>query len=152
GVEEHRLQETIRVRQITVVLPDGPFLILVLYDRAVSGSAPDQLSLLDGVIYVLACLVQPDDVEKVEDIPAFVEHVHGEDEPVGVGRILQRVQRQLIFNFLRLVLVVDHKGLVFREGQLERSEEHTSELQSRFDLVCRLLLEKKKKKSFKFIH
>src|SRR5437868_12420914 len=28
-----------------------------------------------------------------------------------------------------------------------RSEEHTSELQSRFDLVCRLLLEKKKKKS-----
>src|SRR5699024_11831428 len=26
-----------------------------------------------------------------------------------------------------------------------RSEEHTSELQSRFDLVCRLLLEKKKR-------
>src|SRR5699024_12823957 len=30
-------------------------------------------------------------------------------------------------------------------GHMERSEEHTSELQSRFDLVCRLLLEKKKK-------
>src|SRR5699024_11897706 len=29
---------------------------------------------------------------------------------------------------------------------LSRSEEHTSELQSRFDLVCRLLLEKKNKK------
>src|SRR5438874_10121414 len=29
---------------------------------------------------------------------------------------------------------------------IERSEEHTSELQSRRDLVCRLLLEKKKKK------
>src|SRR5438105_12057083 len=29
--------------------------------------------------------------------------------------------------------------------QPERSEEHTSELQSRVDLVCRLLLEKKKK-------
>src|SRR6266704_6333636 len=28
--------------------------------------------------------------------------------------------------------------------QSRRSEEHTSELQSRFDLVCRLLLEKKK--------
>src|SRR5207249_7371839 len=28
--------------------------------------------------------------------------------------------------------------------ELIRSEEHTSELQSRFDLVCRLLLEKKK--------
>src|SRR6266496_6603049 len=31
-------------------------------------------------------------------------------------------------------------------GQQLRSEEHTSELQSRRDLVCRLLLEKKKKK------
>src|SRR5437868_10774615 len=28
-------------------------------------------------------------------------------------------------------------------GEVGRSEEHTSELQSRFDLVCRLLLEKK---------
>src|SRR5687768_18271000 len=31
----------------------------------------------------------------------------------------------------------------------ERSEEHTSELQSRLHLVCRLLLEKKKKKNRK---
>src|SRR5437868_13297558 len=31
---------------------------------------------------------------------------------------------------------------IFKRGA--RSEEHTSELQSRFDLVCRLLLEKKK--------
>src|SRR5437868_8881641 len=34
--------------------------------------------------------------------------------------------------------ISNHKG----SGDL-RSEEHTSELQSRFDLVCRLLLEKK---------
>src|SRR5207302_11280590 len=33
-----------------------------------------------------------------------------------------------------------------RRGGLARSEEHTSELQSRENLVCRLLLEKKKKK------
>src|SRR5437867_7430762 len=31
-----------------------------------------------------------------------------------------------------------------REGKISRSEEHTSELQSPYDLVCRLLLEKKK--------
>src|SRR5438105_6851490 len=31
-------------------------------------------------------------------------------------------------------------------SESRRSEEHTSELQSRVDLVCRLLLEKKKKK------
>src|SRR5699024_1410232 len=34
----------------------------------------------------------------------------------------------------------------FLEAAWDRSEEHTSELQSRFDLVCRLLLEKKKTK------
>src|SRR3989449_3184046 len=33
-----------------------------------------------------------------------------------------------------------------------RSEEHTSELQSRLHLVCRLLLEKKKKKRTKYTH
>ena len=32
-----------------------------------------------------------------------------------------------------------------------RSEEHTSELQSRYDLVCRLLLEKKKNKTKKLM-
>src|SRR6266513_5172589 len=31
-----------------------------------------------------------------------------------------------------------------RRPALSRSEEHTSELQSRFEIVCRLLLEKKK--------
>src|SRR5260370_15511778 len=46
-----------------------------------------------------------------------------------------------------------HAELVLRSGHLAasrtmRSEEHTSELQSHLNLVCRLLLEKKKK-SFK---
>src|SRR5687768_18123872 len=35
--------------------------------------------------------------------------------------------------------------LIIRKRLAERSEEHTSELQSRLHLVCRLLLEKKKK-------
>src|SRR2546430_13347250 len=34
----------------------------------------------------------------------------------------------------------------------ERSEEHTSELQSQSNLVCRLLLEKKKKKRISSVH
>src|SRR5690349_24115424 len=38
------------------------------------------------------------------------------------------------------------------EEQLRRSEEHTSELPSRRDLVCRLLLEKNKKKLINNIH
>src|SRR5207249_8054690 len=42
--------------------------------------------------------------------------------------------------------VIDGHAMLARqpaESAAERSEEHTSELQSRFDLVCRLLLEKK---------
>src|SRR2546421_4731312 len=39
--------------------------------------------------------------------------------------------------------------LVAIDARRLRSEEHTSELQSRSDLVCRLLLEKKKKKQNK---
>src|SRR2546421_7109824 len=41
-------------------------------------------------------------------------------------------------------LVQEGRGAAERTTAL-RSEEHTSELQSRSDLVCRLLLEKKKK-------
>src|SRR2546421_9463362 len=48
-------------------------------------------------------------------------------------------------------LVRNRVGPLERDGRqrarLVRSEEHTSELQSRSDLVCRLLLEKKKKNS-----
>src|SRR5690349_23237469 len=39
-----------------------------------------------------------------------------------------------------------HRDRVGGFCMVRRSEEHTSELQSRRDLVCRLLLEKKKKK------
>src|SRR2546430_12434575 len=41
---------------------------------------------------------------------------------------------------------VDHLGVGGGARQRVRSEEHTSELQSQSNLVCRLLLEKKKKK------
>src|SRR5699024_12862103 len=42
------------------------------------------------------------------------------------------------------------RGRSLRWPSNPRSEEHTSELQSRFDLVCRLLLEKKKNKTFRY--
>src|SRR2546421_8136679 len=42
--------------------------------------------------------------------------------------------------------------IVLLDGVEDRSEEHTSELQSRSDLVCRLLLEKKKKKSDNIVY
>src|SRR5690606_41403831 len=42
-------------------------------------------------------------------------------------------------------LAVDGHGTILDLVHAQRSEEHTSELQSRENLVCRLLLEKKKK-------
>src|SRR2546422_7364559 len=44
-------------------------------------------------------------------------------------------------------VAVDETSGIPRHAPETRSEEHTSELQSRLHLVCRLLLEKKKKKS-----
>src|SRR2546422_5433890 len=60
--------------------------------------------------------------------------------------------RAVVSGFVRLeqlarpVLALDISAADFKALDLkQRSEEHTSELQSRLHLVCRLLLEKKKK-------
>src|SRR2546430_6085355 len=42
------------------------------------------------------------------------------------------------------------RSMEFHSGLASRSEEHTSELQSQSNLVCRLLLEKKKKLKAKY--
>src|SRR5437868_12664936 len=46
-----------------------------------------------------------------------------------------------------VVFLLSGGGATTRQEKHHRSEEHTSELQSRFDLVCRLLLEKKKNRN-----
>src|SRR5216684_5605933 len=47
--------------------------------------------------------------------------------------------------------VIGEARYALSPDELDRSEEHTSELQSRLHLVCRLLLEKKKPKKILFI-
>src|SRR5690349_23196335 len=72
-----------------------------------------------------------------DDLPIEVDHL-------GVGRgcegvldkALQAVRGKRCFRFQVVARVIAREHT--------RSEEHTSELQSRRDLVCRLLLEKKK--------
>src|SRR6266576_7340094 len=63
----------------------------------------------------------------------------------GPGAIVQYAQRGIDLTTLDAIVVshrhLDHAGDL---NVMVRSEEHTSELQSRRDLVCRLLLEKKK--------
>src|SRR5438034_11295367 len=87
-------------------------------------------------------LVDPDDL--VGPVETGERPVHdvaegrvsaSEHEPVGFIRELLVDERELLG-----VLGSDE------EADEQDSEEHTSELQSHSDLVCRLLLEKKKKK------
>src|SRR2546421_9166681 len=62
---------------------------------------------------------------------------------VGHNRVLRRLGDDL--SGYQRKLPAGPRGLVDLVPAQPRSEEHTSELQSRSDLVCRLLLEKKKK-------
>src|SRR5690606_40307921 len=67
---------------------------------------------------------------------------------VGYGRVGRQLALLLRDRGVPVVVVEEEADLTQRareEGLLVRSEEHTSELQSRENLVCRLLLEKKKK-------
>src|SRR2546429_5208166 len=57
-------------------------------------------------------------------------------------RAVEEILRRAVYRAL-----LDHKQAGNPVASWERSEEHTSELQSRLHLVCRLLLEKKKKKT-----
>src|SRR2546422_1817873 len=55
----------------------------------------------------------------------------------------QPVTWLLVLSFVSMFAMLNDPGSPFA---VERSEEHTSELQSRLHLVCRLLLEKKRRK------
>src|SRR6266705_2978935 len=66
--------------------------------------------------------------------------------------MIRRPPRSTLFPYTTLFRSGDLAGRAHlahrrqQHGELVRSEEHTSELQSPYELVCRLLLEKKKKK------
>src|SRR5207249_7202290 len=69
--------------------------------------------------------------------------------PAASGARILLLPRRIVSGERATLAVLDVDGRLtpgvtvnFSNG--DRSEEHTSELQSRFDLVCRLLLEKKK--------
>src|SRR5947207_7302288 len=74
------------------------------------------------------------------------------DEPTG--NLDSRTSVEILELLLALneagktILMVTHENDIaaWVTMRMVRSEEHTSELQSHSDLVCRLLLEKKKKK------
>src|SRR3712207_7972817 len=66
--------------------------------------------------------------------------------PISIGEELGQMSAHLVGDRQRRFAQGLGEELVVEHGVIEsRSEEHTSELQSRQYLVCRLLLEKKKK-------
>src|SRR3989449_2408136 len=87
------------------------------------------------------------------DTSVVVECARGEPEEQRLLRVVEHPEQIPVggneghkrcgFNFLGNC--VQHRARASKVALRERSEEHTSELQSRLHLVCRLLLEKKKK-------
>src|SRR2546426_8849704 len=85
---------------------------------------------------------------KAEPINVIAFCGDGGGADMGVGAISATLTHK---EYNSLILLYDNESYANTDIQLSgmtpRSEEHTSELQSPCNLVCRLLLEKKKKKS-----
>src|SRR5690349_23488101 len=100
------------------------------FDTARTALAPD--------VRVTAITTQP--------MPPATDLTGADDYMVGLTQFAQAV----VPGSLRILSSTgDERNALLMltvEADFGRSEEHTSELQSRRDLVCRLLLEKKKKK------
>src|SRR2546425_4474710 len=86
-----------------------------------------------STLFPYTTLFRSDDAERAARAPRAVEfRLHNSDQAAVVRQPRQRVAHR-------------HAPNLFEQPRLvERSEEHTSELQSLAYLVCRLLLEKKK--------
>src|SRR5699024_93165 len=116
-------------------------------------------------------LLEPETHEQIEHLPLSVGGHRIDQGLVAVSQIGAQPPRSLADGLIGpgavahvqgdallegLVLAERHRGglLQFHCSSISssyRSEEHTSELQSRFDLVCRLLLEKKNKKQSTYV-
>src|SRR5688572_31583035 len=74
-------------------------------------------------------------------LPIFALHLQGHSVP-DIGKLMSWAPKKadnLVYRGL-----ADLRECLVSKGVKPRSEEHTSELQSQSNLVCRLLLEKKK--------
>src|SRR5699024_8327659 len=94
-----------------------------------------------------------DGIEGLRSLPRHSVDMLLTDPPYGTTRNFWDVPLPLpeLWEAVKWAVKPDGAILFFAQCPYDkvlgaRSEEHTSELQSRFDLVCRLLLEKKKQK------
>ena len=75
-----------------------------------------------------------------ETMRAAIEELIEKSDGIEHGQLLYRLHRFPWPSLSAMAVKLEHLPELFKL----RSEEHTSELQSHHDLVCRLLLEKKK--------
>src|SRR2546422_5513255 len=83
----------------------------------------------------------------------LIVEVSADTGEVGIGNaaLSPRATKEVIDSYLKPILVGANPfdcEFLWQHMYRRRSEEHTSELQSRLHLVCRLLLEKKKKRNY----
>src|SRR2546425_5707739 len=105
---------------------------------------------LSFVVDVVALGPPQPNVRRARGRDGGCQHPPAHDRDVLSGRV--HIAKPGDVEIQVLVVQVTQQTLghdVLEPGDVERSEEHTSELQSLAYLVCRLLLEKKKKKKEK---
>src|SRR6266571_8569021 len=85
---------------------------------------------------------------RVNDIFS-IGYYQGDDLPF-LGRAV--LQWASFDRYFCAIMAPTFPNRMYQHAGQTRSEEHTSELQSHVNLVCRLLLEKKKKKNIKFLY
>src|SRR2546427_7545615 len=89
----------------------------------------------------------PDSVAATPDIASYVEAILSLYLAFGLAFQVPIVVMLLVrFGLVDIAKLKSFRGYFIVVAFIIRSEEHTSELQSQSNLVCRLLLEKKKDK------
>src|SRR5260221_14512369 len=114
------------------------------------GTFTDCVYLQDGKFVVLKVFSTPQDpgmavLNGLQQIAAGPEVVVRHGTTVGTNTMLERKGARVAFVTTKGFEDTISIGRQARANLYDRSEEHTSELQSHSDLVCRLLLEKKKR-------
>src|SRR5699024_11753328 len=136
----------------------------LLRDKGVFSIQEVEYAILETNGYVSVLKKSPYQTPNKKDLHVYPEDVYLPYTLISDGELIvdnlkeAQVSEEWLYNELKRQQynrVEDIYYAEYIEGQKlfilpfteknERSEEHTSELQSRFDLVCRLLLEKKKK-------
>src|SRR2546427_1767882 len=91
-------------------------------------------------------------IHQIEQRPAtlqLLQAIKGIAEVFGTTLIAEGIETEDELRTLRDLGIPYGQGWLLGRPAETRSEEHTSELQSQSNLVCRLLLEKKKKKKWR---